>query len=105
MRPMNHPNYRHSPWTPERRKAASERAKARWAEKRAAEEAEWRAEQQTITARLRNLRYAKRYEMEQIAQRYHALKAEVAELDSALELAKQLSPILRKFDIKGEVVR
>jgi hypothetical protein len=29
MRAMDHPDYRYSPWTPERRQAASERAKAR----------------------------------------------------------------------------
>lgn len=31
MRPMSDPNYRYTPWTPERRKAASQAAKARLA--------------------------------------------------------------------------
>jgi hypothetical protein len=34
MRAICDPNYRYSPWTPERRQAASEKAKAWWAQKR-----------------------------------------------------------------------
>jgi hypothetical protein len=39
-RSMADPNYRYTPWTPERRQRASEAAKERWRQKRAAEEAQ-----------------------------------------------------------------
>jgi hypothetical protein len=94
---MNDPNYRYSPWTPERRKAASERAKAAWATRQARQEAEYAREKQTVSYKLRQVRYSKSNEMNEIARRWNVLKAEVEEIDNALKLIDQLRPVIRKY--------
>ena len=95
---MNNPDFRRG-WTPERRKAASEAAKRRWADRRAKQEAERRAEQQGVTGQLRQIRYAKSTEMNEIATRWHRLKAEVEEIDTTLNLLEQIKPVLRKYGV------
>lgn len=101
---MGHPNYRYKPWTPERRKAASIAAKRRWAEKRAAEEAEYQRQQQGISGQLRRARYVKSDRMNAIVREYRKLEAEVKELDRALELETELSALLRKHGIAGNML-
>jgi hypothetical protein len=96
--PMNNPDYRRG-WTPERRKAASEASKRRWAERRAKEEQERHAAQERPSGRLRRIRYAKSSEMQEIATRWHRLKAEVEEIDTTLKLIDQINPVLRKYQL------
>lgn len=102
MRPMNDPDYRYTPWTPERRKAASEAAKRKWAERRAREEAEYQREQRSIGTKLRQLRFAKASEMDELARRWHKLKDELAEIDRASTLVAELMPILRKHGLTNQ---
>jgi hypothetical protein len=99
VRSMASPGYKYSPWTPERRKAASEAAKKRYADQRAREEAEYQRERQSASGRLRQIRFSKSNEMNEIAARWHRLKAEVAEIDTALGLIDQLKPILTKYGV------
>jgi hypothetical protein len=99
MRSMGDPNYRYSPWTPERRKAASERAKRHWELRREREKAEREAEKSTVSFRLRQIRFSKSQEMQDIAARWHQMKAEVAEIDTALKQIEELRPVLRKYGI------
>jgi hypothetical protein len=103
VRALNDPNYRYSPWTPERRKAASEASKRRWAERRAAEQAEFERQQRGLVGQLRSRRYAKAREMDELAQRWRVAKAAAEEMDQALKLVDEISPILRKHGIAGEI--
>jgi len=96
---MNDPNYRYSPWTPERRKAASLRAKARWAERKARETAEREKERKSASGILAAVRWEKSREMSELARRWHSLKAEVEEIDATLKLIEQIKPVLRKYQI------
>lgn len=102
MRPMNDPKYRYKPWTPERRKAASEAAKARWEERREADRQEAAHYQGTVSAKLAAARYARVQQMNEIVRQYRVLEAEVKEIERAQTLANDLTPILRRFGIKGE---
>lgn len=95
---MNNPDYRLG-WTPERRRAASEAAKRRWADRKAAQEAERQKERRGARFLLQQVRGTKAREMTEIASRWHRLKAEVAEIDTALALIEQIAPVLRKYRI------
>jgi hypothetical protein len=96
---MGSPGYKYSPWTPERRKAASERAKRRWEERRAREAAERVQERYGVSGQLRSIRYSKATEMKEVAARWHRLKSEVEEIDETLTLLDKIRPVLRKYRV------
>ena len=103
MRAMNHPNYKPAYWTPERRKQASDAAKKRHADRRGRENLEWQRRQMGVMPKLVTLRRDKAQEMEHLAKRWNIVKAEVAQLDTAIKLVGELAPTLRKFGVTGEI--
>lgn len=96
MRSMAHPEYKRTHWTPERRKAASERAKAAWREKRAAEERRAQMRKASPIAKTGEEIARLQREMNEIARRWHVMNARKEALSDALVKMTAAFDILEK---------
>jgi hypothetical protein len=110
MRSMGDSEYRYSPWTPERRKAASERSKAWWAEKRV-REAKQSLEAECAVVRekmglLGKIREKKREQLdrkERARAAYFAAENQASELQAAEDAIVGMLRVLRRHGLSGEV--
>lgn len=94
MRPLNHPEYRRTYWTPERRKAASDRAKERWRQKRQAELAEWERVRLSPIGRTSDRIGEEKRKMEAARTEFFRAKAAIEQLEKALEALYTADAIL-----------
>lgn len=101
-RAMDHPSYKYAPWSAERRKAASDAAKARWQAKRAEQHAIAEARANSLISKIRrSIRLAER-DMEAARVRYFDAKAKIEELQKVDGFLSECEPILAKHNIIGE---
>ena len=91
---MNHPQYLRTYWTEERRKAASDRAKARWAEKRQRENAEWERRRASPIGRVQDRLRAEHQRMEAARAEYFRAKTVIEELEKARAALETADAIL-----------
>lgn len=104
---MNHPDYKRTYWTPERRQRASEQAKARWAERRAWEREQSlkqreRAERvnETIIGQVRARLKAERANMDRLAREWHRAKAAAEAMEKAEALLVEAHGITEIYGVK-----
>jgi len=98
-RSMADPNYRYSPWTPERRKAASIAAKARHAAIVERERMERELARQGLPYKLRQQMLEYRRLQEKARQEWNRCKAAADALEKAVGIATQLDDLIRPFGI------
>jgi hypothetical protein len=95
-RSMADPNYRYTPWTPERRQRASEAAKERWRQKRAAEEAQRQRKAASPIGKATEeiIRLARR--QDELAAQWRAVKLRRERLIEAREQMEKAFEILKE---------
>lgn len=102
MSDARNPSYRLS-WTPERRKAASDKSKAWWAAKWAREKAEADRERMSLLGKIRDAKREQLARKERARAAYFAAEAQALELQTAEDAIVGTLRVLRRHGLSGEV--
>lgn len=97
---MADPNYRYTPWTPERRRRASEAQKERWRLKREKEQRDYERQQASAIGRTESRIREEHQNMEAARKAYFRAKTAIEQLEEARNALLKADAILKRFGIQ-----